>query len=252
MAFGSSWVRRDDDGRLSIVEGKQQRQLASARCGGRIVGADPRSGWFLVSCEEYRPVKQAEAKRSSSKRPPPPKTRFPLYLLKPGVVRDLDVDLMRFGVDVIPTPGQRFVAVRVEAGLLLVDFSKGKAELLQPADRVLLTTETDVLLASGRRLVRSADGVRQELGAIGALDPVVMGPQELAVALTLYVQTGTSWQSQSLPGAPLALTSDIALVPSEGPTATRWARGPLEIIRHGAAERAPKEEEKGGEMVAEN
>jgi hypothetical protein len=247
MATNGSWVRREDDGRLLLVQGKQQRQLASASCGGRILGADPRTGWFLISCEEYRPIKGEAPKPSPKKKPPPPKTRFPVYLLKPGVVRDVDLEIMRFGVDVPPVPGQRFTAVRSEAGLLLVDFAKGRAELLGTGDRLLLTTGTDVLLASSGKIVRWADGKRQELGPMGALTPIVAsaaggaGPSALAVGPVLYVQrtyesgaagaapTG-AWESKTLARTPLALGAGFALVPAAEGTVSRWARGPVGVV----------------------
>ena len=241
MAVGSGWVRRDDDGRLLVVQGKQQRQLASARCGGRILGADAPTGWFLVACEGYRPVKQPDPKPSSKKRPPPPKVRFPLYLLKPGVVRDLDLELMRVGVDIPPIPGQRFLAVRAEPGLLLVDFGKGRAELLPSADRVLLTTETDVLLSSGGRLMRWSGGQRTEVGRIRELDVVLTGTESLAVGSTVYSRGATGFQATALPRAPIALTGGFALVPAKEATVSRWATGPVELIRLTAAEALPEE-----------
>jgi hypothetical protein len=250
MAVENGWVRREDSGRLLLVEGKQQRQLASARCGGRIFGADNQSGWFLISCEGYRPVKREEPKPTSKKRPPPPKVRFPLYLLKPGVVRDLDLELMRVGVDVPPVPGQRFIAVRAETGLLLVDIDKGKADLLPSADRLLLTTESDVLLASGGKLVRWQDGKHSELGRIRAFDPVVTGTGALAIGGTVYVQNGTHWETAVLPRAPVALTPGFALVPAKEATAKRWPGGPVEVVRIGTGQ-VPQEEEKAdGALLA--
>jgi len=243
MTFGGAWIRREDDGRLLLVEGKQQRQLASARCGGRILGADPTSGWFLVSCEEYRPVKREDAKpRSSKKKAPPPKVRFPLYLLKPGVVRDLDVELMRFGVDVPVQATTRFVAVRALAGLVLVDFSRGRADLLSPSDRVVLTTEREVLVASDGRLVRWAEGKRTPLGTIGPLEPTLTGPNALAVGqrahsccshLAAGEHAGGQWQTANLAAAPLALGAGFALVPAVPGSSTRWARGPVSVVKIG-------------------
>jgi len=236
MAVGGGWMRREDDGRLLLVQGKQQRQLASARCGGRILGADATSGWFLVSCEEYRPVKRDEPKsKGSKKRPPPPKIRFPLYLLKPGVVRDLDVEIMRSGVDVPPRPEVRFLAVRSEAGLLLVDLGKGKTELLPTSDRVLLANETEVLLASSGRLVRSAGGQRQELGPLRDLDAIVTSAHGVSVGSSVYFRTGTTWQSSRVERPPLALGDEFALVPAREPTTARWANAPLKVVPIGRA-----------------
>lgn len=259
LAVEGGWVRREDDGRLVVVQGKQQRQLASARCGGRILAADADTGWFLVSCEEYRPTKQSEPKpKATKKRAPPPKLRFPLFLLKPGVVRDLNADLMRFGVDVPQATGQRYAAVRVEQGLLLVDFVQGRAELLGPTDRVLLVTDQEAILSNGGKLVRYTGGQRQELGAIRALDPVVtfrapssssdaVGSKAaspaapaaaeivaaFSVSSTMYLQRpdgatptqGVTWEARVLPQPPLAITAGGALVPTETATSTRWARG---------------------------
>src|SRR5690606_30418557 len=82
--FDSGWVRREDDGRLLLVRGRVQEQIASSRCGGRILGADENAGLFLVSCEDYSPVPP---------KPPPkkekPKYRFDLYLLRPGLAKGL-------------------------------------------------------------------------------------------------------------------------------------------------------------------
>lgn len=231
MAVGSGWVRREDDGRLLVVQGKQQRQLASSRCGGRILGVEPKSEWFLVACEEYRPVKGEAPKPSSKKKPPPAKTRFPVYLLKPGVVRDLDLEIMRSGVDVPPITGARFVTVRADAALLLVDLQKGRAELLETADRILLTTATDVLLTRGGRLVRWVDGKREELGPLGGLAPIVTSEAgALAVGTTMYVQSPGAWETKTLERPPLAIGPGFALVPAAEGSVSRWARGPVSVV----------------------
>src|SRR5690606_40715331 len=37
MGFGNGWVRRSDEGRLLLVSGTSQKQIASSRCGARIL-----------------------------------------------------------------------------------------------------------------------------------------------------------------------------------------------------------------------
>lgn len=254
MATPGGWIRREDDGRLVAVQGKQQRQLASARCGGRIVAASATAGWYLVSCEEYRPIKaSAPPPKATKKRSAPPKLRFPLYLLKPGVVRDLDAELMRFGVDVPEPTDARYVALRVEKGLLLVDFALGRAELLDPAERVLLTTEREAILSRNGKLVRYAAGQRQELGDLREFDAVLtfrapasallvepageLASIEAAVGVgsTAYWRRTSAdkanvWEAHVLPSVPLAFTARGALVPTGAGTAGRWPRGSVSVV----------------------
>lgn len=159
FAFGSGWVRREGDGRLLLVQGRVQKQIASSRCGARILHADSSRGLFLAACEEYRPA-PAPSPQKPGARKKPPALRFPLYLLAPGYVRELELDAMRTGVDVPPAPRapgekpQRFVPLRPGTETVLVDF-EARRPVPQSSDTFVLQSLGDsALLRRGERLFR--------------------------------------------------------------------------------------------------
>src|SRR5690606_32182910 len=96
MGFRDSWVRRLETGRLMLVKGQTQKQIASSRCGARIVHFDPETQTFLISCEEYRPV---VPKRRKGDKHQAPRYRFDLNLVRPGFVRALQIEIARTGTD---------------------------------------------------------------------------------------------------------------------------------------------------------
>src|SRR5690606_25071814 len=115
-----------------------------SRCGARILHADVGTGLFLASCEEYRPSPDPELERRKKKAKP--KYRFDLYLLRPGLVRDLDRDMMRTGVDVGPSSRTTLIPLRPGAEPALVDFQKKRLIPLESGEAVLATSARGALL----------------------------------------------------------------------------------------------------------
>lgn len=145
FAVGSRWLRREADGRLVLVEGRVQKQVASSRCGARVLHSDAERQLFVVACEEYRPVPAPTEPRPASKKPTPPRLRFPLYLVGPNYVLDLEAETMRTGVDLPPGAPRRYVSLRPNAGAAWVDLER-RQMIKQSADTFVLTESADGLL----------------------------------------------------------------------------------------------------------
>lgn len=229
MASGSSWVRRLDSGRLMLVRGRTQRQLASERCGARILHGYGPLDTFLIACEEYEPV--AKANRKLGRREP--KYRFDLHLVRPGYVRSLNADVAKTGVDVKGQPLVRWFPIRPGASAALVDF--------QQAQLVELGAEARVIaVGAGGALIRRGDAVSLFLGAdhpeenvdlrVADLDPVLTRGS-VAVLGNRAFSLNNGLSAWRLPRAPLAISEDgHALIANEPAASDRWPRGPLLFI----------------------
>jgi len=154
-SLGTSWLRREDDGRLVLVKGAVQKQVASSRCGARVLHADPKRELFLVACEQYRPTPAPDAPtKKKGARPPSTPTRFPLYLVGPGSVVDLEADTLRTGIDAAPDfSSPRFVPVRPGAETALLDLEARRLIRLGADAVVLGTAGTTALVRRGSRLL---------------------------------------------------------------------------------------------------
>lgn len=237
MGFGNGWVRRSDEGRLLLVSGTSQKQIASSRCGARILHADVGTGLFLASCEEYRPSPDPELERRKKKAKP--KYRFDLYLLRPGLVRDLDRDMMRTGVDVGPSSRTTLIPLRPGAEPALVDFQKKRLIPLESGEAVLATSARGALLRRGSELFLFDGAARRPLPhKAPPLTPLMPRGSVVAVGRTVFQLTDASIVSWELPAPPLALTDrGMALIPREAEASSRWARGPLtQVFAPGADE----------------
>jgi hypothetical protein len=226
-----------------LVEDTTQRQLASARCGARILHADERSGLFLISCEEYRPVpeRRSFAKSNKSSKPSKPKYRFDLFLVRPGFVRSLRADTARVGVDVLGRQGQRFFPIRPGAEAALVDFAGRRLLPLPGESFVLATGSGGVLLKMNRELKwwtpRGLEPIDQK---VSSLDSVLSAGPVAAVADQLYL-VDDELQSRGLPANPLFVSpSGHSLIPKESGTLLRWPRGPLLLLGPPGSEPSPE------------
>lgn len=236
FGFGKGWVRRLDTGRLMLVEGKVQKQVASERCGARVLHADEASGQFLIACEEYKPVaspaSQNKAEKSSKKRQPP-KYRFDLYLIKPGRVRSLKVDTARTGVDVKGPQDLRLVPLRPGAQSAIVDVQQTKLTVFEGEVQVLATGAAGALLRRGNKLSlwRSAQVDEQALDyTITELMPVLARGSLVAVGNRVFDLSKT-FKSWLLPGEPLELTrSGHALIPQLRSESGQFYEGPLALL----------------------
>jgi hypothetical protein len=224
--FDKGWVRREDDGRLLLVRGKIQEQIASTRCGGRILGASEKNGTFLVSCEEYSLVPP---------KPPPknekPKYRFDLYLLRPGHVRSLGVDTARTGVDFLGDGEDRLFPLRPGAQAALVDFGAGHIISLEGDVQVLTTSKKSALLRRGNKLLLwTARGEEPIVVQMDSSTQVLTQKSAASVGNTVFVldDPHLTW---TLPDAPLAITNlGVALVAAKSATLDTWPLGPLLLV----------------------
>lgn len=227
FGFRDGWVRREDSGRLLLVRGKTQEQIASENCGARILNADETSGLFLIACEEYAPV----APKSSAKSEKKPKYRFDLYLIRPGFVRSLKVDTARTGVDVHGPHEQRLIPIRPGAAAALVDFKKRALIPLAGDLSVVLSSASQAVLRRGNELhLWTSKGEENIDLKLTTLDEVLTTPGAASVGKTMLSlsETLSTWQ---LPGAPLAITDQgYALVPKQAPQMESWATGPLLLL----------------------
>lgn len=242
QGFQGGWVRRTQEGELLLVSNGQQKRIASARCGARIIEADERSGWFLIACEEYRPVKPPPVKVKVARRPPPPKLRFPLYLARPGGLRDLELETMRTGTDTPSRSVERYAALHVDGRPVLVDFERGTKRLLAPTDRVLLAAESGALVRSGESLTFVGEAGSHALAERApALSRVQLGASFVVFDAVAIQLAGGGISSSHLAASPLLVTgSGHALVPQKSETDGAWAVGPVAVqpITDGVAARA--------------
>ena len=229
MAHQDGWVRREDSGRLVHVSKGTQKQIASERCGARILHADETTGLFVAACEDYAPV--AAKPPPKNKRKSPPKYRFDLYLLRPGFVRSLSADTARTGVDVKGQFPARFVPLRPGSAAALVDLQARQLVPLDPSAYVLSSGNHHALLRddSGLKLW-SPRGTENLDYPVSSLSRVLNAGSATAVDDRLFL-LGDSFSTWKLPAAPLIISSGgFALVPSEPADEARWARGPLLLL----------------------
>ncbi len=227
FGFRDGWVRREDSGRLLLVRGKTQEQIASERCGARILHADEKTGLFLIACEEYTPVLPKTPPKTRTK----PKYRFELYLVRPGFVRSLKVDTMRTGIDHRGPANQHFVPIRPGATAALVDFEKRTVIPLDGDLQVVLSNPTGAILRRGSELrLWTTRGEENIDLRVGALDPILTTVHAAAVSDTMLLLDG-SLRTWKLPAAPLAITEQgYALVPKKAPRMGSWPEGPLLLL----------------------
>lgn len=235
MGVGDRWVRREDSGRLVLVDGKIQKQIASARCGARILRADAPSGLFLVACEEYAPKPPKSDNRKGK-----PKYRFDLYLIRPGFVRGLQADIMRTGVDYAGPPTQGLFVVRPGAEAALVDFGARTMTTIPGTVQILATNHESALVRRDNHFSLWTKGKETAVEfAAPTLAPVLVAGKAASVGKTMFLLDRhlLRWD---LPGAPLAITEQgYALIPKKAATPGRLPEGPLLLL--GPPEEKPEE-----------
>jgi hypothetical protein len=235
FGFQNGWLRRLDDGRLMLVRGKTQKQVSSARCGGRVLHADDASGRFVIACEEYKPTAAIEPspKKSPKKRPSPPKYRFDLYIIQPGNVVNLHADVGRTGVDVHGPSGVRYLPLRPGPTAALVDFKQTRMHALEGDAKVLGQGRAGVLVRRGNALTLWPGPSQAELpleyGA-DAWSEILESGSIVAVGARLFDLTG-SLRTWSIPQPPLAISATGHALYARGtPQSGVWAEGPFILV----------------------
>ncbi len=246
--FGDSWLRREKNGRLMLVRGSTQKQLVSARCGGRIIHSDPTRELAIVSCERYtlaKPPKGDEAAAAKPKRlraRPPSKTRFDVYLVGPGYVKDLEADVGLTGLDLDPGQTPRLVPLRAGARSLLIDLDQRVSIELDTDDRVIASYGGKALVRRGAKLsVYDADKrERTHLADKVKTIPSILMSGRYAFVEPYLVDLEMGRIAGETAGAPLALSEKGRLVFAQvAPSTERWAMGPLRYVELPATAAAP-------------
>lgn len=236
--FGDGWLRREKSGRLLLVSGSTQKQLASARCGARILHADPSRELLIVACEHFtlgRPEKSEPTppKRARAQARPPSKSRFDLYLVGPGYVKDLEADVGLTALDLEPDQTPRLVPLRPGARSVLVDMDRRALIELAADDRVVATYAGRALVRRGSKLsVYDADaGTRSALTNEVKAFPTILVSGRYAYVEPYLVDLELGGAVLEAPGTPLALSETGRLVFAGTPPSTeRWATGPLRFV----------------------
>lgn len=235
FGFQNGWLRRLDDGRLMLVRGKTQKQVSSARCGGRVLHADESSGRFVIACEEYEPTPKAEPprKKSAKKPPVPPKYRFELYVIEPGHVVNLHAEVGRTGVDVHGASGQRYMPLRPGAAAALVDFKQARLHTLEGDAKVLGQGSAGVLIRRGNALTLWPGPGRPELPLEHRAETwaeILEKGSIVSVAARLFDLT-VPLRTWTIPQSPLAITeTGHALYARRAPQLGVWAQGPFTLV----------------------
>ncbi len=134
IPFGRAWVIRESDGRLLLRQDGKDTEVASAKCGARILHADAMRQRLIVACTA-------------------PKGRPGVEIVGVGTRIDLGVDVALASDDRAPDEPTRLFALYPGATTALVDLEKGKLVPLEDGDIVVTTHEALALVRRGRKLV---------------------------------------------------------------------------------------------------
>lgn len=235
MTLGDGWVRREDDGRLVLVSGRVQKQLTSSKCGARVRFADSTQKLLLVACEKYRPRPEPETKTKT--KPKKPQYLFPLYLVGPGLVRELGAEDARASYDLEPGPSlpwsPELISLTASGAPLIVDLKARKPWLLKERERLMTSVGRSALIREGTTIKAVQLGpqdARQEEKILELSSPfariLIAGPHLSADRALLHPSRGV----RPLDRAPIALTpeGDVLL---GSRMRDEWLEGPLWITR---------------------
>jgi len=214
--FGKSLLVREPGGRLLLrLPNRTTKQMADAKCGARVMHADPTRGLVLAACGavEGRP---------------------PLALLSLAKNVSLDQEVAPQSHDRWPGATPRLVAVYPGAGALLVDMDRRRTIPLAAGDAVIATSGARALVRRGRslRLFDAATGKWQPLAGTTDLHPHLVRSGQVAVVSPLVVDVGKGKLLGQVEQRPLAVTTTGSVLVAVGgdATADRLAIGPLRWV----------------------
>jgi hypothetical protein len=243
MPLRGGWLRRERNGRLLLVRGGTQKQVASERCGARVLHADTERDLFLISCEHYALDKpKVEERKGTKRKSAPPKFRFELYLVAPGFVKDLEADLPATNHDHESSGPADLVPLRPGARSVLIDLERRRLLELLPDDRIVSVHGPRALVRRGSKLVLfdATTGKEQELAGRIATFPTLRARGAYAFVEPYLVDLTSGLVSQDPTSTPMLVTSTgRLLVPATPASAEEWARGPLRWIEPAPARPKP-------------
>jgi hypothetical protein len=220
-SLGDQDLVRDFEGRLLLVRGSARSVLMDKECGGVMLYADPPRRLALVACV-------AETPRAS------------VWLVGPGLRRDLEIDVQPTAMDYLPERLTRLVTLYPGADAVLVDMERRSLTKLVPGDDVVATSGPVALVRRGNDLVAHDVETGQERKLASPLD--AFGPTLLAGSVVFVPpfvvrlpEDRTGKKAGVAPGmlgtAPEAVLgldqNGRVLVPSTPPTDVGPAQGPL-------------------------
>lgn len=233
--FGASFLFRDRTGVLFMGDGRKKQRLADRACGAQVIYADPKHRLVLAGCRGPQPLPGEE--KQSSKKADPPRTRWPLRLLGPGLDRDLELDLGPTGHDHWPSGSPRLLAVHAGAATRLLDLQTRRLIEVEAGTFIVATHGTRALLLTRRRLTlldTKNDKKLLELGGV-AHTPTLLVEEPSALVSPYVVDLEKGRLVGRVTDPVLALGKDGQVLEALGAPASvnDLAQGPL-------AWRAPK------------
>jgi hypothetical protein len=220
-SLGDQDLVRDFEGRLLLVRGSARSVLMDSECGGAVLYADPSRRLALVACA-------AETPRAS------------VWLVGPGLRRDLEMDVQPTSMDYLPERVTRLFPLYPGADAVLMDMDRRSLVKLTPGDDVVATSGAVALVRRGTDLVAYDADSGRERKLAAPLE--AFGPTLLAGSVALVppfvvrlpkARTGKKAVSEPsvlgrAPGAVLGLEqSGRVLVATTPPTDEAPAQGPL-------------------------
>lgn len=213
LMLGEQRVVRDATGRLVLRAGTTETELASTKCGARVLHADAERKLLLVACAG-------------------PKGRPKLELVGPGLRVELGVDIAHASDDRAPGAPTRLVPVYPGNEAALLDLQARKLNKLTVGDVVLATAGARAVLRRGNKLVAYDAEMGHEEPLPGESPPLShgFGQGSIAVAAPLVADAATGKLLGRVAGRPLAAAPDGRILVASGgdADATTLAVGPLE------------------------
>ena len=218
--LGTELVVREPSGRLVLQRRSSPSEalvtlaeLASAKCGARILGGDEARRLLLIAC---------------TKAP----GRAPVELVGEGYRNDLKVSVEARTNDALPRSPQRLFAFYPGAQALLVDFETRRTTLLESGETVIAVDGSRALTRRGNGLwVRDVvtGSVTALVGQLSDLGDVLhQPPMTYVTPLIADLSNSEIIGAVSNGTRPLALSKDgRALLPAQSADATKLATGPL-------------------------
>jgi hypothetical protein len=151
-SLGDQDLVRDFERRLLLVRGSARSTLMDQDCGGVMLYADPSRRLALVACS-------AETPRAS------------VWLVGPGLRRDLELDVQPTSIDYLPDRLTRLFTLYPGADAVLVDLERRSLAKLAAGDDVVTTSASVALVRRGKDLVAHDVDSGQERTLASPLDP---------------------------------------------------------------------------------